>query len=53
MIRLYFLNHQAIVDVKKEYNLNVIEDHGKDLISNPRGTLINMCHGLGVTCSDS
>ena len=48
----YFLNHQAIVDAKKKYDLDVIEIHGKDLISNPRGTLIRLCNYLGVTCSD-
>ena len=51
-IQQYFLNHQAIVDAKKKYNLDVIQIHSKDLISNPRGTLIKLCNYLGVTCSD-
>ena len=51
-IQQYFLNHQAVVDVKKRYDLDVIEIHGKDLISNPRSTLMKMCNELGVTCSD-
>ena len=49
----YFLYHQAIVDAKKKYNLDIIEIHTKDLISDPRGTLLNLCNSLGVTCSDN
>ena len=49
----YFLYHQAIVDAKKKYNLDIIEIHTKDLISDPRGTLLNLCNSLGVTCSNN
>jgi len=52
-IKLYFSLFKAIVDAKKRYNLNVIEIHGKDLILDPRGTLLKMCNDLGVTCSDN
>ena len=53
IIDRYFLYHQAIADAKKKYYLNIIEIHVKDLISDPRGTLLNLCDSLGVTCSDS
>jgi len=49
----YFSLFQAIVDAKKRYNLDVIEIHGRDLISDPRGTLVKLCNDLGVTCSDN
>ena len=49
----YFLYHQAIINAKKKYNLDIIEIHTKDLISDPRGTLLNLCNSLGVTCSDN
>ena len=52
-IERYFLYHQAIADAKKKYNLDVIEIHITDLISDPRGTLVNICDSLGVTCSDN
>ena len=48
----YFLYHQAIADARKKYNLEIIEIHVKDLVSDPRGTLLNMCNSLGVTCSE-
>jgi len=52
-IKAYFSFLRAIVDAEKRYNLDVIEIHGKDLISDPRGTLLKMCNDLGVTCSDN
>jgi len=51
-IKIYFSLFKAIADAKKKYNLDIIEIHGKDLISNPRGTLLKMCNDLGVTCSN-
>ena len=51
-IHNHFINHKTVVDAKKKYHLDIIEIHGKDLISNPRGTLIKLCNYLGVTCSD-
>ena len=53
IIDRYFLYHQTIADAKKKYHLNIIEIHVKDLISDPRGTLLNICNSLGVTCSDN
>ena len=52
-IKNYFLQHNAIVNAKKKYNLGLIEIHGKDLISDPRGTLLKLCHHLGVNCSNN
>ena len=51
-IERYFFYHQAIADARKKYNLDVIEIHITDLISDPRGSLLYMCDSLGVTCSD-
>ena len=52
-IKIYFAYYKAIEDVKKLYNLDYIEVHGKDLVSDARGTISRMCDGLGVFCSDS
>ena len=52
-IKNYFLRHNAIVNAKKKYNLDLIEVHGKDLISDPRGTLLKLCNHLGVNCSNN
>ena len=52
-IERYFTYHQAIIDAKMTYNLNIITIHGKDLISDPRGTLLKLCHHLGVNCSNN
>ena len=48
----YFSYLKAIVDAKKKYNFNMIEIHGKDLISHPRDTVLKWCNNLQVTCSD-
>ena len=52
-INNYFLHHNAIVNAKKKYNLDLIEIHGKDLISDPRGTLLKLCNHLEVNCSNN
>ena len=52
-IERYFLYHQAIAGAKEKYELDILEIHVKDLISDPRGTLLNICNSLGVTCSDN
>ena len=51
-IEVYFSYHQAIVNAMKAYDLDIIEIHSKDLISDPIGTLLKICNGVGVTCSD-
>ena len=48
----YFSRHEATVNAKKKYNLDTIEVHSKDLISDPKGTLLKICNSLAVTCSD-
>ena len=50
--KFYFRHHEGIVNAKKKYNLDIIEVHNKDLVSDPRGTLVRLCDQLGVTCSD-
>ena len=52
LIKKYFQYHQAVVSVREKYNLDIIEVHGKDLVSDPKGTLLRLCDQLGVTCSD-
>ena len=52
-IRFYFQHHEAIVKAKEKYNLDIIEVHGKDLISDSKSTLLKLCDQLGVTCSDN
>ena len=49
-IEMYFALHKAIVDATKAYDLDVIEIHGKDFISDPKGTLLKICNFLGVIC---
>ena len=49
----YFTYLRTILSAKKEYNLDIIEIHNKDLILDPRGTLLKLCGSLGVTCSDN
>ena len=48
----FFSYLKAIVNAKKTYSLDMIEIHGKDLISDPKGTLLKLCNNLGVTCSN-
>ena len=52
-INRYFRRHCAIVNAKKTYNLDMIEIYGKDLVSDPRGTLLNLCNHLGVNCPNN
>ena len=52
-IHKYFKSLSVIMNGKKKYNLDIIEIHGKDLILDPRGTLLKLCGSLGVTCSDN
>ena len=49
----YFSHLKVILNAKKKYNLDMIEIHGKDIISDPRGTLLKLCNDLGVACSDN
>ena len=51
-INEYFEMFQAIQQIKHKYDLNFLEVHGKDLIENPKTTILNMCRFLGVLCSD-
>ena len=49
----YFSYHQAIEMANKSYNLDIIQIHGKDLVTDPTDTLLKLCNYLGVTCSNS
>ena len=49
----YFMLFQAIQEAKEKYNLDVLEVHGKDLIGNPKDSILKMCNFLGVSCSES
>ena len=51
-INKYFDRFQAIQQVKRKYDLNLLEVHGKDLIENPKVTILSMCDFLGLSCSD-
>ena len=52
-IERYFSYHNAIGIAKKEYNLDLIEIHSKDLILDPRGTLLKLCNHLEINCSNN
>jgi len=48
----HFNYHEVIDDAKVRFNLDVIEVHGKDLITDPKKVISEMCDFLQVTCSD-
>ena len=52
-IHMFFALFKQIVDAKKKYNLDIIEIHSHELISDPRGTLFKVCNSLEVTCSNN
>ena len=52
IIKMYFSLHNAIEEAEKEYNLDIIDVHGQDLILDSKGTLVRICDSLGVSCSD-
>lgn len=51
-IEAYFSYHEAIVNAINEYDLDIIEVHTKDLIFDPIATLLKICNGVGVKCSE-
>ena len=52
VIDAYFRLQHAIEIGIQRYNLDIIVIHNKDLILDPRNTLIKLCDFLHVTCSD-
>ena len=52
-IQWYFSLFKAAIDARKTNNLDVLEIHGKDVITDPRGTLLKICDFVGVTCYDN
>ena len=52
-IKRHFAAHQAIMDAKKQYNMDMLEVHVKDLVEHPNTTITKLCNFLGVSCSDT
>ena len=48
----YFKRFQSIESAKVKYDLDVIEIHGIDLITDPKKVISDMCDYLQVSCSD-
>lgn len=51
VIDYYFRLYQASEVIKRQYNLDVMDVHGIDLITNPKATISEMCEFIRVTCS--
>ena len=49
----HFTAHQAIMDAKKQYSLDLLEVHHKDFVEHPNATIAKLCNFLGIYCSDS
>ena len=49
----HFAVHKAIMDAKEQYNMDMLEVHGKDLVEDPHATITKLCNFLGVSCSDT
>ena len=41
------------MDAKGQYNLDLFELHGKDLVEYPNVTITKLCDFLGVSCSET
>ena len=52
VIKYYFDLYEASEVMRQQYNLDTMDVHGKDLIINPRATVVKMCDFLQVSCSD-
>ena len=51
-IRTYFVQVGSVLSMIKQANLNVITIHHSHFVSNPKGTMRQVCHFLSVTCSE-
>ena len=51
-INYFFLRYQAAEDIKRRFNLDIMEIHNKDIIANPKMTIQRICVFLDVFCSD-
>jgi len=49
----YFKRHQTIFSAQQILKFDLLVIHSRDLIKNPRETIVKMCNFLGVTCSDN
>ena len=52
VVDAYFRLQRAIENGIRTYNLDIIVIHNKDLIVDPKNTLIKLCNFLHVTCSN-
>lgn len=51
-IARYFKLYQAAEDARLKFGINTIQIHVKDLITNPKKVIIEICEFLQVPCSD-
>ena len=49
----HFAAHKSIMDAKKQYNMDMLEVHVKDLVEDPHATITKLCNFLGVSCSNT
>ena len=49
----HFAAHKSIMDAKKQYNMDLLEVHVKDLVEDPHASITKLCNFLGVSCSDT
>ena len=52
-IRYYFDLYQGAEVMRQQFNLDIMDVHGKDLIANPKVIINKMCDFLQVSCSDN
>lgn len=52
VIKYYFDLYEASELMREQFHLDIMDVHGKDLITDPRATIVTMCGFLQVTCSD-
>ena len=52
VIKYYFDLYEASEVMRQQFNLDTMDVHGKDLITDPRATIVKLCDFLQVTCSD-
>jgi len=52
-IAQYFTLYKAIEDAKAKFDLDMIQIHGKDLVTDPRKVIKEICDFLEVTCDDN
>lgn len=43
---------RSVMQIIEKLNLDIIEIHNADFISDPKGTMRRVCHTLKITCSE-